>query len=306
MEKVIKRDSLYANFKNNKLLYAMLIPGIIFFLIYRYIPIGGLVIAFQDYRVYSGISGSEWVGFDHFMYLFNSSDFYSITKNTLIISFLDLLFVFPSAIILALLLNEVRHMAFKRTIQSIVYMPHFLSWVVVGGLIISFLSLHGPFNQFMGIFGVEPKIYMQEESYFRSIVISSSIWKEIGWSSIIYMAAMSGINPTLYEAARIDGCGRFRMMWNVTIPCILPTIMILLLIRIGYLMDLSFEQIYVLYNSAVYDVGDVLDTYIYRNGIEQGYYSYTAAVGMFKSVVGFVMLFIANMVSRRVTDSSLF
>ena len=197
-------------------------------------------------------------------------------------------------------------MAFKKTIQSIVYLPHFLSWVIVGGLIISFLSLEGPFNQFMGLFGIESKIYMQEESYFRGIIVSSSIWKEIGWSSIIYMAAMSGINPSLYEAARIDGCGRIRMMWNITVPSILPTIMILLLIRIGHLLDLSFEQIYVLYNPAVYDVADVLDTYIYRNGIEQGYYSYTAAVGMFKSLVGFILLFVANMISRRVTNSSLF
>ena len=297
MLKALKKESLWLNIKKNKLLYLMLVPGVLFFLVYRYIPIGGLVIAFKDYKVWLGILESEWVGLDHFKYLFSSSDFYTITRNTLLISFYDLVFVFTAPIILALLLNEVRNMTFKRTVQSIVYLPHFLSWVVVGGMVITFLSLEGPFNQLMGLFGVEPKIYMQEESYFRSIVVSSSVWKEIGWSSI---------NPTLYEAARMDGAGRFRMMWNITIPAILPTIMILFLIRIGHLLDLSFEQIYVLYNPAVYEVGDVLDTYIFRNGILNGYYSYSAAVGMFKSVVGFILLLGANMLSRRLTNSSLF
>lgn len=306
MEKAIKKESLLLNIRKNPLLYLMLIPGIVFFLVYRYIPIGGLVVAFQDYKVYKGIGGSEWVGFDHFKYLFNSSDFFKITKNTLVLSLLDLAIVFPVAIVLALMLNEVRNMAFKKTVQSIVYLPHFLSWVIVGGMVITFLSMEGPLNQFLGLFGYEPTIFIQESSYFRAIVIVSSMWKEIGWSSIIFLAAMSGVNPSLYEAARMDGAGRFRMMWSITIPSILTTILILFLLRIGQLLDLSFEQIYVLYNAAVYDVGDVLDTYIFRNGIEQGLYSYTAAIGMFKSVVGFIMLFGANYLSRRFTQSSLF
>ena len=306
MQKALRKESLWLNIKKNKLLYLMLVPGVLFFIVYRYIPIGGLMIAFQDFKVWLGLWGSEWVGLEHFRYLLNSSDFYTITRNTLLISFYDLLFVFPAPIILALLLNEVRNMAFKRTVQSIVYMPHFLSWVVVGGMVSTLLSLDGPVNQLMEWFGFEPRIFIQDESFFRSIVVSSSVWKEIGWGSIIYTAAISGVSPTLYEAARIDGAGRFKMMWNITIPSILPTIMILFLIRIGHLMDLSFEQIYVLYNPAVYDVGDVLDTYIFRNGILNGYYSYTAAVGMFKSVVGFILLFGANMLSRRLTNSSLF
>ncbi|MFC3343506.1 ABC transporter permease [Paenibacillus abyssi] len=292
--------------KKNPLLYLMLIPGILFFLVYRYIPIGGLVIAFQDYKIHRGIMNSDWAGLRHFKYLFASNDFYTITKNTLILSGLDLLIVFPAAIVLSLMLNEVRAMAFKRTIQSVIYMPHFLSWVIVGGMVTAFLSMGGPLNQFLGMFGREPTIFMQESSYFRSIVISSSIWKEVGWSTIIYLAAMSGVNPALYEAARMDGAGRMRMMWNITIPSILPTIMILFLLRIGHLLDLSFEQIFVLYNPAVYDVADVIDTYIYRTGIMQGFYSYTAAIGMFKSVVGFVLLVGANYMSRRMTGSSLY
>lgn len=301
-----KKESIWLNMKKNPFLYAMLLPGILFFIVYRYIPISGLVVAFQDYKVFRGITGSEWVGLHHFQYLFNSSEFYRITRNTLILSVLDLLIVFPSGIILSLMLNEVKNAIFKRSIQSIVYLPHFLSWVIVGGMVMTFLSLDGPFNQLMNLFGVDPKIYIQDSFYFRPIVILSSIWKEVGWSTIIFLAAISGVNPSLYEAARIDGAGRFRMMWNITVPSILPTIMILFLLRIGQLLDTSFEQIYVLYNSAVYDVGDVLDTYIFRNGIEQGLYSYTAAIGLFKSVIGFVLLFGANYLSHRLTNSSLF
>ena len=249
--RAMKRESLLTNIRRNKLLYLMLIPAILFFLVYRYVPIGGLVIAFQDYKVHRGILNSEWVGLRHFIYLFNSADFITITKNTLIISFLDLIFVFPAAIILALLLNEVRNMVFKRTVQSILYLPHFLSWIVVGGMVITLLSMDGPVNQVLKFFGREPIIFLQENLFFRPIVIGSSIWKEVGWSSIIYLAAISGVNPSLYEAAHMDGAGRFRMMWNITLPSILPTIMILFLLRIGHLLDLSFEQIFVLQNPAV-------------------------------------------------------
>ncbi|MGP4079106.1 ABC transporter permease [Pseudalkalibacillus sp. R45] len=303
---------IFTKMKNSYLIknwqiYSMILPGLLYFLVFKYIPLGGIVIAFQDYSVYGGIFESPWVGLKHFQNLFEYPEFYTILKNTLLISLYQLIFGFPAPIILALLLNEVRKMVFKRTVQTVLYLPHFLSWVIVGGLVISFLSPStGIVNEIVRWFGGEPIFFIQEPEYFRSIIVSSGIWKEVGWGTIIYLAAMAGINPELYEAAEVDGAGKFRQAISITIPCILPTIMVLLLLRIGNILDLGFEQIYMLLNPLVRETGEVFDTYIYRAGLLGGQYSYTTAIGLFKSIVGFILLVGANKLSKKMTGNSIY
>lgn len=294
-------------FIKNWQIYSMIIPGLLYFLIFKYIPLGGIVIAFQDYSIYRGVLESPWVGLKHFYNLFEYPEFYSVLKNTLLISFYQLIFGFPAPIILALLLNEVRKMAFKRTVQTVLYLPHFLSWVIVGGLVISFLSPStGLVNEVLKLFGVNPIFFVQEPEFFRSIVVSSGIWKEVGWGTIIYLAAMAGINPEMYEAAEVDGAGKFRQAISITLPSILPTIMVLLLLRIGNILDLGFEQIYMLLNPLVRETGEVFDTYIYRVGLLGGQYSYTTAIGLFKSIVGLILLVGANKLSKKMTGNSIY
>ncbi|KGX84569.1 ABC transporter permease [Pontibacillus marinus] len=288
-------------------IYSMLIPGILYFIIFKYIPLGGIVIAFQDYNVFNGVFDSPWVGFKHFKNLFEYPEFYQVLNNTILISLYQLILGFPAPIILALLLNEVRKMMFKRTIQTVLYLPHFLSWVIVGGLVISFLSPStGLVNEVIKYFGGAPIFFVQEPEYFRGIIVSSAIWKEVGWGTIIYLAAIAGINPELYEAAEVDGAGKLRQAISITIPSILPTIMVLLLLKIGNILDLGFEQIYMLLNPLVRDTGEVFDTYIYRVGLLGGQYSYTTAIGLFKSVVGFILLVGANKLSKKITGNSVY
>jgi putative aldouronate transport system permease protein len=288
-------------------IYSMLLPGLLYFIVFKYIPLGGIVIAFQDYNVFNGIFGSPWVGLKHFKNLFEYPEFYEILKNTTLISLYQLILGFPAPIILALLLNEVRKMAFKKTIQTILYLPHFLSWVIIGGLVISFLSpTTGLINEVIKWFGGEPIFFMQESQYFRGIVVGSGIWKEVGWGTIIYLAAMAGINQELYEAAEVDGAGKFRQAISITIPSILPTIVVLLLLRIGNILDLGFEQIYMLLNPLVWETGEVFDTYIYRVGLLGGQYSYTTAIGLFKSIVGLLLLVGANKLSKKMTGNSIY
>jgi putative aldouronate transport system permease protein len=299
-----KRKNYYLR---NWAIYSMIVPGFVFFVIFRYVPLGGTVIAFQDYNIFNGVFGSPFVGWKHFNNLFSFPEFYEVLRNTLLISLYQLLFGFPAPIILALLLNEVRNMVFKRVSQTILYLPHFLSWVIVGGLVINFLSpTIGLFNDWIEFFGGERIFFMQKPEYFRSVVVASGIWKEVGWGTIIYLAALAGINPELYESAEVDGAGKFRQVFSITLPCLMPTIMILLLLRIGSFLDTGFEQIYILLNPLVWDTGEVFDTYIYRIGLLGGQYSYTTAIGLFKSVVGFILLVGANMISRRTTGNSIY
>lgn len=288
-------------------IYSMILPGILYFIIFKYIPLGGTIIAFQDYNIFSGIKDSAFVGWMHFVNLFSYPEFYQLLRNTLLINLYQLVFGFPAPIILALLLNEVRKMVFKRIAQTFLYLPHFLSWIIVGGLVLNFLSPSiGMLNSWIQAFGFDPIFFMQEAKYFRSIVVSAGIWKEVGWGTIIILAALSGVNPELYESSEMDGAGKFRQVLSITIPCILPTVMILLLLNIGNFLDLGFEQIYILLNPLVWDTGEVFDTYIYRAGLLGGQYSYTTAIGLFKSVVGFILLIGANSLSKHTTGNSIY
>jgi putative aldouronate transport system permease protein len=288
-------------------IYSMIVPGVLYFLIFKYIPLSGSIIAFQDYNIFNGISGSPFVGWKHFDNLFAYPEFYRVLKNTLLISLYQIFYGFPAPIILALLLNEVRKMAFKRVAQTVLYLPHFLSWVIVGGLVINFLSMDsGPVNDLIAFLGGERIFFMQESQFFRTIVVTSGTWKEVGWGTIIYLAALAGINPELYEASEVDGAGKLRQVFSITLPCLLPTIMVLLLLRIGNILDLGFEQIYMLLNPLVRETGEVFDTYIYRVGLIGMQYSYTTAIGLFKSIVGFLLLIGANQLSRRTTGNSIY
>lgn len=292
--------------QKHKFLYLLLLPGIVWYFIYKYLPMYGLVIAFKDYNFSKGILGSPWVGLKHFKFLFSYPDFYRILKNTILLNVYELLFAFPASIILALLLNEIKNMVFKRSIQTIVYFPHFLSWVIFGGIIIQLLSpTNGFVNQILEVFGKEPIYFMSESKYFRPIVIISLILKEAGWGAIIYLAALAGIDPQQYEAATMDGATRFQQLIYVTLPGIRNTIILLFILQIGRMMDYGFEQIFILYNPMVYDVGDVLSTYIYRIGLQDARFSVATAIGFFQSFIGLILIWTANTIARRTSNVSI-
>ena len=277
----------------------LLLPALVIFILFRYIPMAGIVIAFKKYTIAGGLFGSPWVGFTYFERLFDSEKFYQVLWNSIRISFLKIAIGFPGPIIFALLLNEVRQVAWKKSFQTISYLPHFVSWVVVGGIVRDVLSVHGVVNGMMGFFGAEPRLFLQEMHSFLPIVITSMIWKNIGWGSIIYLAAITSIDPDLYEAAEIDGAGRVRRMWHITLPSITHVIIILFLLRIGNILEAGFDQIFNLYNPLVYDVADIIDTYVYREGISGFQYSLTAAAGLFQNLVGLMLLLMVNFVTRR-------
>jgi putative aldouronate transport system permease protein len=276
----------------------MVLPGLLFFLIFHYAPMLGLVIAFKDYKGMGGISGlfnSPWVGFQHFINLFSSHSFYRLLRNTFIISLLKLVWGFPAPIILALVLNEIRNNKFKRIIQTTTYLPHFISWVVVSGLVMIFLSANGPVNHIIkNIFHMKSVPFLSSIKFFRSILVVSDIWKEAGWGSIIYLAAIASIPQEQYESAHIEGAKRFQMMRYITIPAISFVISIMLIMRVGRLIDENFEQIFNLYNPTVYEVSDVFETYIYRVGIGKGLFSYSTAIGLFKSIISLILVVTAN------------
>lgn len=288
-------------------IYVISLPGIIYFLLFKYIPLFGSVIAFQNYNIFKGIKGSPWVGLENFQRMFQYTEFLQILKNTILIGVYDLLFAFPVPIILALLINELRIMAYKRIVQTVVYMPHFLSWIIVGGVVVGVLSPStGIVNHLLGLFGVDPIYFLGENDYIRTILISSGIWKDSGWGTIIYLAAIAGINPDLYEAAQIDGASRFRQVFSITIPTILPTIVILFLLQIGNFLDFGFERVFVFLNPLNNENGEIIDTFVYRAGLVDRQYSYTTAIGLFKSVVGLALIMFSNTFSKKVTGEGLY
>ena len=301
-----KFHSFYINYCKHKGVYWFLVPGIIFFIIFHYVPMYGIIIAFKDFNMRDGILGSEWVGFKYFRILFNSSGFYSIFSNTIVLNLYALAVNFPGPIILALMLNEVRNIYYKKTVQTIVYFPHFLSWVIVGGIVFQFFQLDGYLNRFIeNVFHWDQIPFLTSEKYFRTIYVCSGLWKEAGWGTIIFLSSITSIDKTLYEAAIADGAGRFRQMWHITLPGIAPTMVVVLILRLGRMMDANFEHVYVLYNPLVYDVSDVFSTYIYRVGLQDARYSYTTAIGLFQSAIGFSLIMSANYLSRKTSDLSL-
>ena len=271
-------------------------------------PLWGIIIAFQDFRLWQGILGSQWVGFQHFETFFQAPYFWRLFRNTLIISGLNLLIVFPAPIILALLLNEVRHSAYKRVIQTVSYLPHFISWVVVGGMLIYMFSVSvGFFNLTLSRMGFEPITILGNVKTFLPLVGGSAIWKGVGWGAIIFLAAIAGVNPELYEAATMDGANRFQRMIYVTLPSIAPVIVIMLILQIGQLLDVNFFQLLILMSgdASLYDVGDVFDTWVYRMAFFQGQMSLATAVGLFKGIIGLFLLWGANRLANRMSDGGL-
>ncbi len=302
-----RRSETYRRIKRNKLMYLMILPGAIFFIIYKYLPMYGLIIAFQDYRPYLGISGSEWVGFDQFNRLFQDPWFFEITRNTLVLFGLNIIIFFPIPIILALMLNEIRFQLFKRAIQSAIYVPYFMSWVIV--VAISFVMLtvdNGIVNNVIAMLGFEKINFLLDSSWFRPMYILQNIWRDAGWGTIIYLAAMAGVDPQLYEAARMDGAGRFKQMWHVTLPSIRTIIVIMLLLRMGNVLEVGFEHVYLLLNPTNRHIGEIFDTYMYTQGLLQQQFSYATAVGFFRSLVGLVLVVIANWIAKFFKEEGIF
>lgn len=287
-------------------LYFLLLPGVVYIIVFKYIPMSGLVIAFQNYNVFDGIRGSEWIGLQHFVKLFHSEDFFTVFRNTIIISIYNLIFVFPLPIFVALVLNEIKNLTFKKSVQTIIYLPHFLSWVIIAGLFINILSpTSGLVNQVIKALGGDPIMFMADTRFFRGVLVFSSAWQSVGWSAIIYIAAIAGIDPTIYESAMIDGAGRIRQILHITLPNITSTIVLLLILRLGNILNGSLEQVLMMYNPVVYEVGDIIDTYVYRIGMGKMEYSSTTAVGLFNSVIGFTLLMTGNLISKKIVHKSI-
>lgn len=296
----VKKD-----WKRNRSLYLMVLPVILFYILFHYKPMYGAIIAFQDYNPRQGVTGSEWVGFDQFIRFFTSPYFGRLVKNTLLLSVYGIIFGFPAPIILALLLNELRARRFKKTVQTITYLPHFISLVVVTGIIKDFTQSTGLINDIIVMFGGERSSLIQNPALYRTISIVSDIWQGIGWGSIIYLSALSGVDQQLYEAASIDGAGRWKQLIHVTLPGIAPTIVIMLIMRMGQLLGTGYEKTILLYNEATYETADVIASYIYRVGILERNWSYSTAIGLFNSVINLALLIATNKISRRVSETSL-
>ncbi|MDR6550574.1 ABC transporter permease subunit [Paenibacillus qinlingensis] len=297
------KNRLKARIVHNLDIYLIISIPLLVLLIYSYVPMLGIVIAFKNYRVFDGILASKWVGLAHFQTLIMDPKFLSVLGNTLLINLFKFVFQFPLPIILALLLNEVRHSIVKRMTQTLTYLPHFLSWVVIAGIFVDILSPStGIINAMLKTFGISPIAFLGDDSYFRSVLVASTAWKETGWSAIIYLAALTAVDPDLYAAASVDGAGKLKQTWHITLPGISSTIVFIIILRVSTLLGSDTEQVLLLYNPLVYGVGDIIGTYVYREGIQNGSYSYTTAVGLFISTIGFTLMIIANKVSRRYSD----
>ncbi|QUI25293.1 sugar ABC transporter permease [Vallitalea pronyensis] len=302
----IKKNNFKKSILKRWQLYVMLVPVILFYIFFVYRPLWGLQIAFKDYSVFKGLQGSEWAGLKHFELLFSNGEFPRKIWNTLIINVYGLIIGFPIPILLALLLNEVKHKLFKKTVQTITYLPHFISIVVIAGMVTNFLSPStGIVNTIIAWLGFEKIYFLIDPKYFRGIFTGMNIWKNAGFGAIVYIAALSGIDQELYEAAKIDGASRLKQTLHVTLPGILPTITIMLILRIGAMLNVGFESIILLYQPATYSTADVISTYVYRLGLEEARYDFATAVGLFNSVVSLVLVSIANFTSKKLSDTSL-
>ncbi|MDO5350093.1 MAG: ABC transporter permease subunit [Lachnospiraceae bacterium] len=302
-----RKESFWSYVKRHKWMYLLMLPGIIYFIIFKYVPMGGLIISFQNYSPYLGIAGSEWVGVEHFKNFFMNPDFKMLLVNTFSISILNLLFFFPMPIILALLLNEIKNKLVKKSIQTMIYIPHFISMVIVASVTFTLLNVEsGVITQLVAmITGSRPE-FLSDPKYFRWIIVIQNIWKETGWGMIIFLAALAGVDTQLYEAAQVDGAGKLRQVWHITLPAIKSTIIIMLIMKVGSLLNTGFEQIFLMKNSLNSSVAEVFDTYVYTLGISQGAFSYSTAVGMFKSVVATAMVLTTNWICKKCGETGLY
>ncbi|MEK3912822.1 sugar ABC transporter permease [Paenibacillus sp. FSL H7-0331] len=301
------RRSLWSTMVQQKWMYVLAMPGILYFILFKFAPLWGLLIAFKEYNPYKGLWGSSWIGLTNFTEMFASQTFYIMLRNTFAINIFGIIFMFPVPILLALMLNEVRHEVFKRINQSIVYLPHFLSWVVVASMTFFMLSTDvGIVNKMISSMGLETVSFLSTPNYYWGLITLQSMWKEVGWGTIIFLAAMAGVDPQQYEAAVIDGASRFKQIWHVTLPAIRPTIIILLILRLGHMADVGFEQLLLMNNPLVTSVSQVFDTYAYTIGILGGKISVGVTVGMFKGVVGLVLVMLSNYVVKKMGQEGIY
>ncbi len=300
------KQTLMHRIKMDKWLYIIMIPGLIHYVLFKYAPMWGVLIAFKDYNPYTGFFDSTWVGMKHFVQFFSSSNFSKLFINTLWISLLNIVLAFPAPILLALLINELRMQRLKKAIQTCVYIPHFLSWVIVASLTYTIFSSTGIINRMLESLGLESVKFLTSTNMFRPMIIGQSIWKGAGWGTIVFLAAMSGVDLQLYEAAIVDGAGRFRQTWHITLPAIRSTVIIMLILRMGDVLDTGFEQIFLMSNALNRSVSEVFDTYVYTLGITQGSYSQATAVGLFKSLIGIILIFGSNALAKRAGESGIF
>ena len=311
--KAVSRKSVWRITNHNKkyvirdkYLYLLLLPGIIAIFIFNYIPMYGVVIAFKEYNIFAGISKSPWVNFLQFERLFRNPDFVRIIINTLLISTYKLVWGFPAPIILAILLNELRNKHFKKITQTILYLPHFISWVIFAGLIVTFLNpTTGVVNDIISHYGGKKIDFLASKSMFRSILVITEVYKGVGWGTIVYLSAISGVDPNLYEAAVVDGATRFRQIWHITLPAIRSVIVILLILNLGNILNAGFQQVFLLYNPLVYEVGDIIDTFVYRKGLVDSNYSLAAAAGLFKNVIALILIVTTNYIVREFGEEGL-
>lgn len=305
-KKEAKKGSIIKEIIRNKYLYILMLPAILYLILIDYRAMYGITLAFKDYNAKLGIMGSPWVGFKHFTEMFNDSYFRYVLLNTISISFGKIIFTFPFGVIIALLFNELKGKHLKKTLQTIYTFPHFLSWVIVSGVILNFLDYTGPLNYIINLFGGERQVFMGNKGLIVPILYITEIWKESGWNSIIYLAAITGINAELYEAADLDGASRFQKIWHVTLPCIRGTILVMLTMRVGQVLNAGFDQIFNMSNTVVQQTIDILDTYIYRITFQQAAdFSYSTAVGVFKSFVGFLMVISVNKITRKLEGTGI-
>ncbi|WP_231594306.1 ABC transporter permease [Paenibacillus algorifonticola] len=303
----MKKHDLRRRILKNKAIYLMILPGLLYFVLFKYFPMWGLVISFQEYRPYDGILGSDWVGFKHYQRLFTEPMFWTIFRNTIILFLMNLIFFFPVPIILAILLNEVRLQAFKRFVQTIVYIPHFMSWVIIVSISFVMVTMDGGMiNEGLDAMGMQKVNFLLSDEWFRPMYILQVIWREAGWGTIVYLAAIAAIDPQLYEASRMDGANRFRQIWHITLPSIRSVIVILLILKIGDVLELGFEHVYLLLNAMNRNVAEIFDTYVYTAGLKQGQFSFSTAVGFFKSFVGLVLVMSANWLAKKFGEEGVY
>ena len=294
------------NWQKDWQLHLMILPGLLFILIFKYMPLGGITIAFKEFLPGKGIWGSPWVGLENFEYMLALPDTKRVMWNTLFIAAAKILINFPVPIIISILLNEVKNHRFKRSVQTIIYLPYFISWVILAGIIQDLFAKEGLINQFLGIFGAEPVFFLGNKYAFLGVLIGTDVWKNFGYNTVVYLAALTGIDETLYEAAKIDGANRFQQIWNVTLPGIAPIVVLMMILNLGNVLNAGFEQIFNLYNPLVYETADIIDTFVYRISLVEANYSLGTAVGLLKSVVSFILIVTSYKIANKYSDYTVF